>query len=84
MYSSSSKTRCLVVAALVSPAARFLRGLDAVGSNRPPGDAPGVSIAIPGQFGRRVTASRGGTAQALPTVGQWGSCAFRRPARAPR
>lgn len=83
MYSSSSRTRCLLVAS-DSPAARFLRGPDAAGSNRARVDAPGVSIAIPGPLGRHwhVTGSGdggGGTApaaQAFATTHQWKSCAF--------
>lgn len=48
MYSSSSRTRCLLVAALASPAARFRREPDATGSNTSRAEALGVSIPIPG------------------------------------
>lgn len=53
MYSSSSRTRCLLLATPVSPAARFLGVADAEGTNREPAGAPGVPIAIPEPLGRR-------------------------------
>lgn len=85
MYSSSSRTRCLLVVARASPPARFLRGPDPAGTNSARVDASGVSIAIPGPLGRRryVTGPEdggGGTvpnAQALATVHQWETCALR-------
>lgn len=57
MYSSSSRTRCLLVVVSASPAARFLRGRDTAGSNKAPADAPGVSIPLPGSlyWRKRVT-----------------------------
>lgn len=85
MYSSSSRTRCLLAAARASPAARFLRGPDEGGSNSAGVDAPGVSIAIPGplwrrRYGKGSGDGGGGTvlsAQAPTTVHQWESRAFR-------